>query len=765
MNPESFPSAGVPRRVLSAALFTGGGFALVGILIHLRSLAETTLPAILAPGTSITFREIVEGLPVPKLVDWSLWRIDQLIDLRDMGDIPRYVFGSLLFGSLWLLAVSILNPTFRLFTRIPVSPLRPEVSRLPEEKIDRVPSTPTEAVEPLETPPASDMPDEEEVPESVELLSTDPFPDTRDPKTPLGNSAPGEANSALTLWALDRVHLEQAVRFLLLIGIPLLLVWLATGGLSQPATLHLVGKSEAFNRAWGDAVRCLALGIGLWLGFHPEGVAGSFGILHQVYQSDELLTPGRDRPNKAAWGKLFVIGLLFGVGLYLLLRLSMPPPSPEVIADYRALGTFTQTYWNEIALHYLGNMALVWFGIGVWLYVLGRSGLRFGTRAALLLIPVGAAVAASALARPYALSALAARFDATPAVLATAPANPRYPGYGVPNGPQAGQELAQRLHLKTVSAPIQTRNMIVFHPIRNTITSLGDYSEDGIRVDADSVRRVEAYLKQHHYESALSWTAVKYLYSDAAMRFDITSGIRVCLEDMERAPHLVQCNDTTRALLFVCAASPQNHALLDTWADESRFAHTDRASQAMMGDLYLRFGEKEKALAWYRKAEMPRSFLASIRAQQPLFHQGRVTGRLLLNGKPVSGVQVGIVPHRLNGLPKDLESPVLGYGFELTARRPYSELFPARHPRPFALRWISEGAVTGADGSFTLDNLTEGEYYLVCTLPSEVQCTVSDDPDMPPDPALQIVRAPRPFTLNYTNPSQNVGDIVLTYKK
>ena len=236
--------------------------------------------------------------------------------------------------------------------------------------------------------------------------------------------------------------------------------------------------------------------------------------------------------------------------------------------------------------------------------------------------------------------------------------------------------------------------------------------------------------------------------------FDTTAGLDACITDMERHPHMASCGATARTMMFTCSASTANLALMDRWADERNFVFPTRESRRLMGQLYERFGEKEKALAWYRRADMPKSFLARVRSERPLYHTGRVEGRLMLNGKPLAGVQVGVVPHRLNGLPLDLERTVLAARSEILAFRPYG-LFPRHCPRPYAFRWISASAITDADGRFALTNLTEGEYTLLTALPPSVQLSV------PFDPLISVANAPPDIVVNYDQKSMTLGDIAL----
>jgi len=89
---------------------------------------------------------------------------------------------------------------------------------------------------------------------------------------------------------------------------------------------------------------------------------------------------------------------------------------------------------------------------------------------------------------------------------------------------------------------------------------------------------------------------------------------------------------------------------------------------------------------------------------------------------------------------------------ELISFQPWGG-FPPHHPRPFALRWISAASTTDAAGHFDVQDLTEGEYMLACTLPSAVQLQT------PVDPSLVVTNAPGGLTVSYKTPQRNLGTI------
>jgi hypothetical protein len=452
--------------------------------------------------------------------------------------------------------------------------------------------------------------------------------------------------------------------------------------------------------------------------------------------------------------------ILYIACIGLLVVFGVPPVSEILLRYYHTLGTFHQAYLWRIAVPAVTSSVAIWGAGGLILLALCRGGGRFVERAATIACAAVLAGVAAWCQLSLRVGPLAAARDWSPAILTAAPPyRPDRGYYGVPDGFNAAQLLAKQLKLKFGNQTEQPeRPVVLFLPdtIANVI-QLG-FTEDGLTASPDSATPVREFLERRHYETALSWVAIKHLFNVATVQFDTTSAIEACMTDMEQCPHLSQCGATTRGMLFTCAATPANLALVDRWADERRFAHPTRESKRLIGQLYERFGQPEKALVWYRRADMPKSFLVRVQNEKPLFHFGRISGRLVLNGKPLQGVQIGAVPRRLNGLPPDMEPNVLRARGELIAFRPYG-VFPAHYPRPFAFRWISASAVSDASGQFEISDLTEGEYMLVCTLPASLHLAP------PVDSRLSVSNPPPQVVVNYRHPARNTGTISFKISK
>ncbi|MCW3094816.1 MAG: hypothetical protein JWL77_434 [Chthonomonadaceae bacterium] len=497
-------------------------------------------------------------------------------------------------------------------------------------------------------------------------------------------------------------------------------------------------------------VLCFAL-VGIWirLALRPAG-----------FVARSLIPAGSASRHRQSYSGLqdIAIGAAFGILLFVLQRYAMRLPAPDVLRSLHALGLFHTARWNEMALHYLLSVGLVCFGAGLLLLLFVPMPTRPQPRVTPLILAVLCVPLLIWLQRPYTSRSLADNWDITPPVmLATYPYNPRNPASGVPDGVEAAQALAHRAGITMGNRPgSPDRRFLLFTPSGTYNALQHGFTEDGLTADLASVPKVKAFLQRRDYNTALSWTAFKYVFNVGNVHFDNTLALRACLDDLEHSPH-VAVTPTVREMLFTVSASPQNLALLNEWADEQRFDPADRATLKLLGDLYLRFGEQKTALDWYTRADMPHSFMAAVRAHKPLFHTGQIQGTLLWNGRPLIGAQVGAFPYLQNGLPKDMEPMVHDAERQLMPGYPFSDGFGALEPRPYQFRWMSAGTVTDSAGHFTLDHLTEGTYHLVCTLPADAALKPFRDD------RLHILNAPADITLRYSKPTADLGKIELTF--
>ncbi len=722
-------------QTLRSALLPVAAFLLVGLLWGLRVTAQATLPHIFQPGDYVNFQGVVDGLPVPRPLAWNVEAMDLLATLRDLSGMSLLLAILFVFGPLWLIILRRVNPTFRLVSHAPAASF----------------SAPNSAAPNSNETPASGSP----VPAA--LSTQTPNTEHRTPNTGVSRIT---ASSALST-PLEFYGLVKALSVLAITGVPIAAAWILLdwddlGG-------SLAGGSLAANNppligsVW--ALRLALIGIAFWIGFHRDGLAGDF-------------TRPEWNPTRSKLPFLALRGACFGLLAFAVCRIALPQHIEDALLRLQTLGDFNRAAWNRIAAHVLLGFALAWLAIGsIFVFLSPPPHVR--AHRALLCLPLLACIVAGIYQRRLAPQVLAARYDMRPAVLQAIPENgsyrPNVPASGVPDGTAAAMEMARQLHLPLgtrtddPNTALSGRTLALFAPPRSLMRLLSSVSGvpppsdpsqplfvyqnnmtlDGLAPDAASAGRITSFLEQRGYESALSWMALRTLFNFPLLRFDTTGAIRASLQDLTHYPHNAQFAITLEQMFAICAATPENLALLDQWADETHFAFPDRESRRLMGDLYRRFGSIEKALTWYRKADMPSSFLDRIRRETPVLRTGYIQGVLRWNGRPLVGAQVAVVPSLMDGLPSGMEMPVSQAfaGMANIPPRANPGLFPAYHPYPWQFRWISATATTDSRGAYRIDHLIQGTYNALCTLPPDVK------PTLPFDNRLQIIHPIPRFNL------------------
>ncbi len=545
-----------------------------------------------------------------------------------------------------------------------------------------------------------------------------------------------EKSNGAHVVALDSLAVSKTLNIALRAVIPLAIVWLLTARF--PSSFHFLAT----------LLRCVTIGTLFWVGFDRRGMAGDF--------SEPKLQKVRAESVPGLMGK----AVIFGLGASLLFSTQIPLPTQEIMTYYHTLATFHRAFWWQIAVTYLCSGGFIAGAIGILLFVMSCECLVMRSR---LFLGCGLLLCAPSIlliGKTMSPAALSENWDIRPETLKaiTFPYSTERPRQtaGIPDGIGAGKVLMQEAG---IAPPRRDGNPLLFFS-RRGVANLRQmhFTEDGLPLDAASEKAVTEFLKKRNYMTSLSWICLKHIYNVGASNFDTNKSLSACMLSLQKAPHSYQIMTTLQMMLFTCAATKDNLVIVDQLADERYFTHFDRASKRVMGDLYLRFGESEKAMDWYRRAEMPKSYVRRVQTSKPMFNVGRITGTLILNGKPLAGVKVGVHPVRLNGLPKTLEMLVLRSGGELFApfEDPRYPLFPRFHPRPFALRWVTAGTTTDQKGKFTIDHLIEGEYELVCALPDNIAL------ELPFDSRMKIKNPAEAVTLNYNVPVKELGTMEIT---
>ncbi len=455
------------------------------------------------------------------------------------------------------------------------------------------------------------------------------------------------------------MHTQPLIKaFLIGVGalVPCMIVWALIGFLVRNSTAALL-------------LQCGLIGSALFVLFAREGIAGD-------YESGNYHLP----QGKQMWGSLVGRGAIAG-GCAALVVLSSPAELPEMLLQcYRTLGGIGQASWLQIVGIHCGIAASL-AAAGVWVMVaLTQAGLTTRKRC-------GAAVPALCVL----VLGLALRSGGLEAILRT-----RFDYEANPTSPPAARlaraaglvDTSQRDH----SGP-RNDSVLVVGPKEVVPLSISSTSITGVDTSADNVSKLQSFLQRRGYATSLAETVFKTLHDAASLAWSPEQSLEVDYLNLSKCPD----QDFLRLFLEKlnnCRSTEATLRYADLLADERVFSYPDRESILMMGDIYGRLGHKQKAMEWYRRADLTESGVADRTPGRVMFAAGRIRGQLLLNGIPVVGAQVGVMSKAAMLSP---EGMFLGPGVL----------------QPFWLRWIAASAVTDARGRFELDHLVAGNYQMV----------------------------------------------------
>jgi tetratricopeptide (TPR) repeat protein len=342
-----------------------------------------------------------------------------------------------------------------------------------------------------------------------------------------------------------------------------------------------------------------------------------------------------------------------------------------------------------------------------------------------------------------------------------------------------------------------------------------DFTSGGLNISQENVRKVQDYLAMRNYRTAKSRDAFYYLLDSARFSWDIPSYLQTSLEMTKKLSSLIGNPFIIYGLwysLSTFSASKESLQIIDELADESTFFYSrylriadhywrlgqrekalayyrkagfseenlqflekqadekfgvksaekqpyqlsesppslseleedwqwgqrgmskEKKVYSRIGELYFRFGQKEKALACYQKGGFSTAEIEKF-LRQP-FVSGKIEGNLTINGNPIEGIKVGlrgwINPKDLGKIFKDEINP--------TDRYNWMRIMP-----------IVASTTTEKNGRFLLENLTGGEYALAI---------MADTRLIPADlQKIKVINAPGKITLDEQSPVAQLGQI------
>jgi hypothetical protein len=360
----------------------------------------------------------------------------------------------------------------------------------------------------------------------------------------------------------------------------------------------------------------------------------------------------------------------------------------------------------------MGSWAALSFGAGGIAAALGVPGWSPADRLKAAVVPLAVLVAALLAVRVWLPESRAVRYDYPPRAVAEQPL-----ALARLTGARIGSAGRERLLFLTPRGPIGV-------PVERQ-------SATGIEATPEAERRIRAFLAGRGYRTALAAAAYPTLHDIACLTWDPATALAAAYETLTRTGDL----NLLRPFMDTLASAhstERTRAFAAQVADSGAFAFRDRLSKVEMGDIFARFGDRRRAEAWYRKARMPDIRVRERLAERTMFAEGVIRGNLTMNGVPLSGARVGIVPIAAE---VDVRDSFLRSGTL----------------RPGWLRWISASAVTDAAGAFRLTNVVAGTYRVIISTDR-----ISDAVDLR---SVQVAGSPGQVFVGFAKREQDLGEI------
>jgi hypothetical protein len=142
----------------------------------------------------------------------------------------------------------------------------------------------------------------------------------------------------------------------------------------------------------------------------------------------------------------------------------------------------------------------------------------------------------------------------------------------------------------------------------------------------------------------------------------------------------------------------ENLKLLEAYADEKKWYHRGSSARAL-SMAYQHFGKTAEAKTWLRKAkDLGAEIVSTKYLEEPVVRRGCIKGKILLNGKPLAGVEIALLGHPTDQ--RRIDSYKL---IDITLDRE-----------------LQDAVRTDRDGSFAFTSLGSGKYLIAMMTEKEV---------------------------------------------
>lgn len=496
------------------------------------------------------------------------------------------------------------------------------------------------------------------------------------------------------LVALTALAVLAAVLALIHVLNPRLLPRLRDGSVGRG---RVIGAAAATGLVLALAVVPLP-GLGEAVGWLRAAVAGA--VIWLLWHQRGWLHPSDGAPPRVELVGHLISGALTGLLAHLMLRHTLTLTDLQVLGLWLGGGFWSDQVWDELTRYAVAGRAIGGLAVGTLIVLLGQSHTQISAR----------------------------RWRAAPAILLLAIALLVAEGQRRRWVAEAdwGLTLAEQLELPAgPPAPPEPRVLLVLGdgPLAGRL--LSDETMLQLPADEPVAAAVRGYLAGRESPGCLANDAYVQLHDAAAVEWQ-AAGMLAVQEAQLATPAASPMFMAVRLeTLGRCPALPAAEAAVERLCDPSRYVAADpMAAETLLG-LAWRWGKlpRVEALAgrvpevWQRLSATP-----------PPGREGRVSGRLVLDGAPLAQVRVGVIHAE--------DAPAL-------------TVPPPAPLGPWPQRWILAGTTTDDDGGFAVERLFDGEYRIVVALPERLWTA----------PGPLTVEAPTAITLDSETTEVDLGTL------
>lgn len=260
---------------------------------------------------------------------------------------------------------------------------------------------------------------------------------------------------------------------------------------------------------------------------------------------------------------------------------------------------------------------------------------------------------------------------------------------------QVGLSLPTVIQAELGDLPARFQRVILLGPAGRPLRAFAApaNSISDLPFDPAVTTEVRRYLRDRPPVSSLARQAAIHLHDEASYHWSQQRMLLLQLEQLRSPSATPGFAAVLVETVSLTSATPEATAALDALLDPEQFVWPTGEAAEVLAELAWRWGRLDEVRDRVR-ARRPDLLERFDQVPSPTCDT-RLTGRLMLNGRPLAGARVGIL------------APLDTIALQAAIVMPWPQ------------RRIVRSAVTAADGSFALDGAVEGLYRLVVAIDGE----------------------------------------------